>query len=650
VTFLSILGLGVALLVFAPYFAHRLRRRRAQEMAFAPAFLVAPTPPQARRRSKLEDRGLLAVRAASVLALALLGATPFVRCSRLSLQRTGGASIAMAIVVDDSMSMRAPLRPGTSRFRRAKQGARELLASAREGDAVALVLAGAPARVALAATTDLGLARTTIDALAESDRGTDLDGALMLAEGLVSSLAQADRRIVVLSDLADGHAEDAPLGQSTSIPVWVALPDLLGPAFDCAVLRADRKGVRVRVSYACGPGGTMAGREVVVEDAAGKPLGRASTGSALAADATVLLPSDEVPPARARLTGTDAIASDDVAPVLPEIGRGAIAVVTDAATESVATGGAPVVEQALSALKLGIDLHPLPAVPDRAEDLAPYLGVLLDDPPGLTPEQRHALGAFLGAGGITLLALGPRAASAPLGASLAPVLTSACAWTDTKSRGADPASAAGEWAEAVRSLEDIGAMRRATLGLEDIRSFEALVRWSDGAPLVARREVERGLAWLVTLPFSVDASDLTLRPAFLALLEAWVRAARERAAPQRSDVGAPWVLTGARRVEAEGPDGPVASSHDEGAIRIVPSLIGAYHLTVDGKDELRVAAPIEREIDMRPRPLAPSAAGHGMGERRVQVDISGQVALVLLVFFAAELGLRIQSRARTKTA
>jgi hypothetical protein len=198
----------------------------------------------------------------------------------------------------------------------------------------------------------------------------------------------------------------------------------------------------------------------------------------------------------------------------------------------------------------------------------------------------------------------------------------------------------------VRSLEELGAVRRTTLGPEDIRSFEALVRWSDGAPLVARRGVERGLAWIVTLPFSVDASDLTLRPAFLALLEAWVRAARERAAPQRSDVGAPWVLPGARHVEARGPEGPVAGSHDEGAMRIVPSLVGAYRLAVDGKEELRVAAPIEREIDMRPRALAPSIASHGMGERRAQVDISGQVALALLVLFAAELGFRIQSRAK----
>src|SRR5580658_6110144 len=116
--FLSWLALGVGLLVVAPYFAHRLRRRRAEEQPFPAAALVPPAPPKARRRSRIEDRALLATRGAAVLALALLGATPFVRCSRLSLQRSGGASVAMAIVIDDSMSMRAADTAGKTRFER----------------------------------------------------------------------------------------------------------------------------------------------------------------------------------------------------------------------------------------------------------------------------------------------------------------------------------------------------------------------------------------------------------------------------------------------------------------------------------------------------------------------------------------------------
>jgi hypothetical protein len=647
VTFLTTLALAAVILVIAPYFAHRLRRRRAQEQPFPPARLVQPSPPSARRRSPLEDRALFATRAASVAVLAVLGATPLVRCSRLSLQRSGGASVAIAIVVDDSMSMRAHVHGATaSRFERAREGARELLASAREGDAVAIVLGGNPARVALAATTDLGAARNALDALAESDRATDLDGAVALARGLLSSLPQIDRRIVVLSDLADGDPDAAPLGDSSAVPIWVALPELRAEGFDCAILRADRSGVRVRVQVSCGPGASALGREVLVDDAQGNPLGHASLGAGQNEAATVLLPSDDAKPVRARLSGSDAIASDDVAPIVPEAGRGAIAVVADAANEAVATGGAPIAEQALSAIKLDVDVRPIPAFPDRVEDLAGALGVLLDDPPGFTPEQRHALGAYLAGGGVLLLALGPQAAAAPLGASLEPVLAHAVAWSETKSTGADPASATGELAESARSLVDLGASRRALLALDDVGALEPLVKWTDGAPLIGRRAIGRGDAWILTLPISVDASDLALRPAFLALLGGWAREARGRAAARRGEVGSTWMFAGAHSVEARGPSGPVPTSRDERGLRIAPPLAGLYQITVDGTAEVRVAAPAPRELDLRPRAAASKTAGSGVGERRASVDISGQAALVLLALVALEMALRLWSRQR----
>jgi hypothetical protein len=648
VSFLTTLALAAAILVIAPYFAHRLRRRRAEEQPFPPARLVQPSPPSARRRSRLEDRALFATRAAAVAMLAVLGATPLVRCSRLSLQRSGGASVAMAIVVDDSMSMRAHAGGGpASRFDRAREGARELLASARDGDAVAIVLGGNPARVALAATTDLGAARSALGALAESDRATDLDGAVVLARGLLSSLPQIDRRIVVLSDLADGRPDAAPLGDSSAVPLWVALPELRADGFDCAILRADRSGVRVRAQVTCGPGASAAGREVLVDDAQGNTLGHASVRAGQDEAVTVLLPSDDAKPVRARLSGSDAIASDDVAPIVPEAGRGAIAVVADAANEAVATGGAPIAEQALSAIKLDADVRPIPAFPDRDEDLACCaLGVLLDDPPGLTPEQRHALGAYLAGGGALLLALGPHAAAAPLGASLEPVLAHAFAWRETESTGGDPASAVGELAESARSLVDLGASRRALLAQDDVAAFEPLVKWTDGAPLIARRSIGRGDAWILTLPISVDASDLALRPAFLALLGAWTREARGRAAARRSDVGSTWTFAGAHSVEARGPSGPVPASRDERGLRLVPPVVGLYQITVDGAAEVRVAAPVARELDLRPRAAASKTAGPGVGERRASVDISGQVALVLLALVALEMARRAWSRQR----
>jgi von Willebrand factor type A domain/Aerotolerance regulator N-terminal len=646
VTFLTALALAAAALIVAPYLAHRLRRRNAEEQPFPPARLVEATRPHARRRSRLEDRALLATRAAAVLALAVLGATPLLRCSRLSLQRAGGASVAMAIVVDDSMSMRASFDARKSRFERARQGGLELLASAREGDAVALVLAGSPARVALAATTDLGAARNALEMVSESDRATDLDGALALARGLLLPLPQIDRRIVVLSDLADGLPDAPPLGDASPVPVWIALPELRSKGVDCAVMRADRSGARVRVETHCGPGASAAGRDIVVEDAHGSVLGRGSAGSGPTGEVTVLLPVDDANPAAARLLGTDAVAADDIAPVLPEATRAAIAVVADSASETVATGGAPIAEQALSALKLDVDVRPIPAFPDRAEDLSGTLGVLLDDPPGLTPEQRRALATYLEGGGVLLLALGPRAAAAPLGASFEPVLVHAVAWSETTSPGGEPATAAGELAASAESLVDLGAPRRSVLAPDDVSTFEPLVTWTDGAPLVSRRSIGRGGAWVVSLPVSLDASDLALRPAFLALLRAWEREAHDREAAKRSEVGSTWRFPGAGAVELVGPAGAIVATRDDTGMRAVPPRLGLYRVTVDGQSEARVATPSERELDLRPRAAASTAAGDALGHRRASVDVSGQVALVLLAATALEMALRVRRRPR----
>ena len=71
----------------------------------------------------------------------MIGAGPLVQCSRVALGRSGGASVAIAIVVDDSASMRTQLDGKVSRFQKAIEASQQLLSSAREGDAVALVLA-----------------------------------------------------------------------------------------------------------------------------------------------------------------------------------------------------------------------------------------------------------------------------------------------------------------------------------------------------------------------------------------------------------------------------------------------------------------------------------------------------------------------------
>jgi hypothetical protein len=88
----------------------------------------------------------------------------------------------------------------------------------------------------------------------------------------------------------------------------------------------------------------------------------------------------------------------------------------------------------------------------------------------------------------------------------------------------------------------------------------------------------------------------------------------------------------------------VTAPRDDGVARLVPPRVGTYRITVDGKTEVRVAAPVAREIDLRPRGAAPSTAGAGVGEQRAKVDASGEVALLLLAVVAGEMALRAWSR------
>lgn len=651
-SFLTILALGVAALVAAPYLAHRLRRKRAAEVPFAPARLVPEAPPKARRRARLEDRSLFAIRAAAIVALALLGASPLVRCSRLALSR-GGASVAVAIVIDDSMSMRAKDASGATRFERVKKGAEEILASLREGDAAAIVLAGAPARVGLAATTDVGAARAALEGVGESDRATDLDGALAIARTLVGALPQIDRRVIVLSDLADGKSDAPALGSNGdfSVPIWVAMPELAraNDAVDCGILAADRASGRARVRFACSAPHAAAGRDVQIKDGetilASAPLPPTALGE-------VLIPfaGDDARELFAVLTGDDAIAADDRALVVVESGPAALAVVGDRTDDAVSTGGAPVVEQALAALHVDMAVRPIPQAPDRREDTAPFAAMILDDPPGFTPEQRHALTAFVDRGGVLVLALGSRAAAAPLGATFEPFLAHAPSFGPTPTQSVDPESAALVLGDGATSLADLAAKGRATVAPDDVASFDSLLKWSDGAPLVLRRARGRGEVWLTTLSFSVDASDIPLRPGFLSLLDAIVSAAKERSAPLRGEVGVPWVFAGARQVQAEGPRGQIPPARGDGALRIAPALLGPYRLTVDGAPELRVAAPVQREIDLRPRAVISEATSSSLGGDVSVVDVSWLLALALLALVAAETVVRAMTRPRGGTA
>ncbi|WP_437486087.1 VWA domain-containing protein [Sorangium sp. So ce1014] len=682
-SFVTLGALLVALLVGAPVAAHLLRRRRAEERPFPPARLVPPTPPTARRRSLLEDRALFATRAVSVLALAVLGATPLLRCSHLALSRRAGASVALAIVVDDSLSMRARPgaggveRAGPARFERALTAARELAGGLAPGDAAALVLAGAPARVALASTTNLTAVTEALAAVTPSDRATDLDGALDLARDLLRGLPQSDKRIVLLSDLADGAPGAPPISGTPDIATWVPLEELEAAGEDCGIVRADRSSQKARIRVVCTAASTAApgpdpaaaerdgGAAAPAASAAGASaaagrslevragdavLGKVALDPALRAEElTIDLPSGAPELLLAVLTGGDAIAEDDRAPIISAGGPLSIAVVVDPATTHVETGGPPPLEQALSALDLDAQIRPLPSVPEHADELAAHAGLIVDDAPGFTPEVRRSLAAWVERGGVALLTLGQRAAAAPLGAGFEPLVPGVVRWSASPAPGLDPATA-GWLGPSAAGLADVAPRGRATLGAEASEGAEVLARWTDGAPFLVRRPLGRGVVLFMTLPLSTEESDVALRPAFLSLLDGFVGAARARGGARRLAAGEAWTFDGyhdvkVERVRVDRGQGPVGREalpvvEVDRRLRVSPPLAGLYELTLDGERSTRVVSVPEREIDLRPRRVAESARAAELGGMSASIDGSPYVALLLLALLAAELLLR----------
>jgi hypothetical protein len=138
---------------------------------------------------------------------------------------------------------------------------------------------------------------------------------------------------------------------------------------------------------------------------------------------------------------------------------------------------------------------------------------------------------------------------------------------------------------------------------------------------------------------------LALRPAFLALLHEWLNVALDHAAPLRGQVGGSWSFPGARSVRVEGPSGPLEVARENGVARVSIPVLGVYRVTVDERIEPRVAQVDPREVDLRPRRLATGpGATDAVGQRRQLVDVSGYVALVLLVLLTLEMALRLSSR------
>jgi hypothetical protein len=659
VSFLVAAALGVALLVVAPIVAHLLRRGRTPERIFPPAALVARLEAHSKERARLEDRTLLSLRTLMVVLLSVLGATPLVRCSRLTVDRPHGASIALALVLDDSHSMRAQVK-GETRWSLALEGAHQLLRSARDGDAVAIVLSGKPARVALSPTTDLQAARAALRDLRQSDRSSDLENAITLARSAIANLDRSERKLIVLGDLS-GSALDAP-------DISAPLENLRQPVNDCGLLEARRQGDRLTVNMACSAAASGArslrvlGKQPV-ESLFADPgrLTRLALEPHLGSQVLSFVLSDPNADFELELSPSDANPGNDRVRVSPAGTELDVAVVTDAAAAGVITGGPTVIEQALLAVRPEAIIRPLAILPDETRELQGYAALVLNDPSGLGPESRSALGEWLDAGGVVLGLLGPASSGLQLSSTLEPFAERSARWEpSTVPLDADPASLSwlGPESRRVEALTHGGRVRLDGAGLP---GSTVVGSWRDGAPLLLRRAVGAGLVLTCGLPASVEQSDLALRPVFLALLDQLLSEAEQRRGSGSSWVGERWVFPAARTISVEGPAGPLrlategceaaaqsSTACTPGEQSVTPDLAGQYVVTSDGVAQVRTARIDEREITDPPGSVRPATQESGSSKDPGSVDASPELALVLLAAFAAELALRLGGEARRR--
>jgi hypothetical protein len=651
-SFLVAAALAVGLFVVLPAAAHLLRRGRAAELPFAPVAWVPLARSVARRERRLEDRMLLAIRALAVLSLAALGAAPLASCSRLSLSRGSGGSVALALVLDDSLSMHAATKGGVSRWERAKGGAVELFSSAREGDSVAIVLSGKPARALLASTTDLSVAREALADAKPSDRASDLPAAVALARGLVGDATQADRRVVVLSDFA------GPPPPEGTPPIWAPLPELSEPAADCGIVSAERRGPHVTVTLACSVPEALRGRSVelvsakgtgvepsertrALEGSGGKPLATVTPPPRAGVQVVTLSTDSNEKMLAVRLTGSDDLPRDDLAAVAPDSAALGVAVVADPTRGSGDTGGAPLLEQAIRALDRDVLARPLGLLPEDGAELERYALIVLDDPSGIAPEPRRALSDWIEKGGIALALLGRAAERMQLGSTLEPFVQGSVSFRTTPPAGRIDARALlflGPEASALAELEIRG---RAVFDSTSPPGAKTTARFSDGTPFLVERALRRGVAYTVALPSSILESDFALNPAFVALLDHVISEAEKRRGRRHTTAGSSFAFGGVKP-DVLGPEGRVEFSDGPEGPLVATAIRGFYRVLIDQREELRSVAIEANEITDVPRPRGNAAYSGGRAGADPTVDVSNETALLLLLLLGLELIVRVR--------
>ena len=182
-----------------PVVIHLLNRRRFKEVSWAAMQFLLAAVRKNRRRMRIEQWLLLAIRTLVVILVVTAMAKPFLE--------TFGAVIAgrrthRVLVLDDSLQHGIhvgrvePVRPGEGAWRRSSSRIRG------SGDAVSVILMGNPPKVVIGDPSyNLGEVRKEIDELTLSHGGTDLAATFEKVDEVLEASSIAQKEVVFLTDL-----------------------------------------------------------------------------------------------------------------------------------------------------------------------------------------------------------------------------------------------------------------------------------------------------------------------------------------------------------------------------------------------------------------------------------------------------------------
>jgi Aerotolerance regulator N-terminal/von Willebrand factor type A domain len=181
-----------------PILLHLLNRRKYREVAWAAMRFLLAAIRKNRRRIRIEQWLLLAVRTLIILLVVAAMAKPFLESMGVVIV---GRRVHRVLVLDASLSM-GYTAAGTSRFDRAKALAGELVKGSRSGDAISVILMGRPPRVVIGAPSpNLKEVQKEVADLAITHGGTDLTATFEAIDRVLDASTIGQKEVLFLTDL-----------------------------------------------------------------------------------------------------------------------------------------------------------------------------------------------------------------------------------------------------------------------------------------------------------------------------------------------------------------------------------------------------------------------------------------------------------------